>query len=143
MILLDVNVLIYAFRRDSVRHRDYNHWLEKVLENNESFGISNLVLSAMIQIVTHSRIYVHPTPLQEAVSFTKLLQEQPHCVLIEPSARHWDIFVELCKKANAKGNLITDAYFAALALESGSEWVTTDRDYARFPGLKWRHPLEN
>jgi predicted nucleic acid-binding protein len=62
--------------------------------------------------------------------------------LISPGSRHWGIFVDLCRKVGAKGNLIPDAYLAALAIESGSEWITTDRDYARFPGLRWRHPLD-
>lgn len=61
---------------------------------------------------------------------------------INPGPRHWGIFERLCEATRAKGNLIADAYLAALAIESGSEWVTTDRDYSRFPGLKWRHPLE-
>jgi hypothetical protein len=62
-------------------------------------------------------------------------------VTLAPGERHWDIFQRLCREVNAKGNLIPDAYLAALAIESGSEWITTDRDYARFPGLRWRHPL--
>jgi hypothetical protein len=62
-------------------------------------------------------------------------------VTLVPGERHWDIFQRLCREANAKGNLIPDAYLAALAIESGAEWITTDRDYARFPGLRWRHPL--
>ncbi|MEK7270556.1 MAG: PIN domain-containing protein, partial [Planctomycetota bacterium] len=66
----------------------------------------------------------------------------PNCVLLSPGKRHWDIFSGLCRKAGAKGNLIADAYLAALAIETGSEWITTDRDFARFPGLKWRHPLD-
>ena len=64
-----------------------------------------------------------------------------NAVTLAPGERHWDIFQRLCREANAKGNLIPDAYLAALAIESGAEWITTDRDYARFPGLRWRHPL--
>jgi len=69
------------------------------------------------------------------------LREQPGCVLVSPGERHWEIFTRLSKAVGAKGNLISDAYFAALAMESGAEWITADRDYARFPGLRWRHPL--
>ncbi len=58
-----------------------------------------------------------------------------------PGPRHWEIFVRLCRAVRVKGNLVQDAYLAALAIESGSEWITTDRDYSRFPGLRWRHPL--
>ena len=62
-------------------------------------------------------------------------------MLVGPGERHWDIFARLCRDASAKGNLVADAYLAAMAIESGNEWITTDRDYARFPGLRWRHPL--
>jgi uncharacterized protein len=80
--------------------------------------------------------------LPAALTFAAELREQPNCVIISPGPRHWDIFVDLCQKVNARGNLVPDAYLAALAIESGSEWITTDRDYARFPGLRWRHPLD-
>ena len=65
----------------------------------------------------------------------------PDAVIITPGRRHWEIFTHLCRNEGVKGNLISDAYFAALAIESGNIWVTTDRDYIRFPGLEWRHPL--
>lgn len=61
---------------------------------------------------------------------------------MSPGERHWEIFTRLCRSARARGNLVPDAYLAALAIESGTEWITTDRDYARFPGLRWRHPLD-
>ncbi len=69
------------------------------------------------------------------------VRDRANCVVVEPGERHWEIFTRLCQDTHAKGNLIADAYLAALALESGSEWITTDRDYARFPGLRWRHPF--
>ncbi len=76
-----------------------------------------------------------------ALDFVHELRGRPNRVEVRPGRRHWELFVALCQQVGAKGNLIADAYLAALALESGSEWVTTDRDYARFPGLRWRHPL--
>ena len=63
-----------------------------------------------------------------------------HCVRISPGPRHWDIFMRLCRESAVNGNLVTDAYFAALAIESGCEWISTDGDYARFSGLIWRRP---
>jgi uncharacterized protein len=76
------------------------------------------------------------------MAFTAALRTRPNCVPIVPGPRHWDLFVSLCHRANARGNLVRDAYLAALAIESGSEWITTDRGFARYPGLRWRHPLE-
>ncbi len=77
-----------------------------------------------------------------SLSFTRAPRASDRAVSIEPSPRHWEIFERLCSEGNARGNLVKDAYLVALAIESGCEWITTDRDYARFPGLRWRHPLE-
>jgi toxin-antitoxin system PIN domain toxin len=99
------------------------------------------VVSGFIRIVTHPRIFTVPTPLDAALDFTARLKAHDNCLLVEPGTRHWDIFVDLCRSSGARGNLVPDAYLAALAIESGCEWITTDRDFARFPGLRWRHPL--
>jgi predicted nucleic acid-binding protein len=63
-------------------------------------------------------------------------------LIVSPGRKHWEIFLRLCREGDARGNLVSDAYHAALAIENGCEWITTDRDFARFPGLKWRSPLE-
>jgi toxin-antitoxin system PIN domain toxin len=141
MILLDVNVLVYAHRNDTQDHQAYRNWLTAVLGNDETYALSDLVLSGFLRIVTHPRVFPRPTPLDTALAFIDEIRNQPNCVIISPGRRHWEIFIHLCQRAEAKGNLIPDAYLAALAIESGSEWVTTDRDYSRFPGLRWRHPL--
>lgn len=82
-----------------------------------------------------------PAPIEQALAFADALRDQPTAVLLGPGPRHWGIFERLCLEAGAKGNLVPDAYLAALAIESGAELITTDRDFARFPGLRWRHPL--
>ncbi len=143
MILTDVNVLVYAHRSDSPRHSDYRHWLEATLNSDQAYGVSDLVLSGFLRIVTHPRVFNPPSAIAAALAFTELLRGQPNAVTIAPGPRHWEIFAHLCQVAGVKGNLVPDAYLAALAIESGSEWVTTDRDYSRFPGLKWRHPLQD
>ncbi len=142
MILIDVNVLVYAHREDAPGHKRYLRWLESILHADSAFGISELVLSSFLRVVTHSRIFLQPSPLTSAFSFTQGIRNRPNCVLIRPGERHWEIFEKLCRESGAKGNLIADAFLAALAIESGSLWITTDRDYARFQGLSWRHPLE-
>lgn len=82
-------------------------------------------------------------PLEAALRFVGGLRAQPNAVVIAPGRRHWEIFSRLCREVEAKANLVADAYLAALAIESGSEWITTDRDFARFRGLRWRHPLDD
>jgi len=141
MLLIDVNVLVYAHREDSERHSEYRVWLEEVMSCDEAYGMSDLVLSGFLRVVTHPKVFDPPSPLPVALQFAEEVRSQPNCVSIQPGFRHWAIFVELCRQSDARGNLVPDAYLAALAIESGSTWVSTDRDYARFPGLKWRPPI--
>jgi uncharacterized protein len=140
MILPDVNVLIYAFRHDVSEHPLCRAWLVRVLSDDARFGLSRLTLSALVRITTNRRIYATPSTLEEAFRFCEYLLGQPHCQLVEPGERHWDIFKRLCTEADIRGRHVTDAWFAALAIEWGCEWITMDRDYARFPGLKWSLP---
>lgn len=142
MQLVDVSVLVYAYREDAPGHDAYRTWVEGLLDSDRAYGISDLVLSGFLRIVTHRRVFNRPSPLHHAMSFVTQIRDQPHRVRVAPGPRHWAIFARLCEESGAKGNLVPDAYLAALAIESGSEWITTDRDYARFPGLRWRHPLE-
>lgn len=109
--------------------------------SGSAYGLSELVLSSFVRIVTHARVFPLPTPVADALGEADNLRAQPNCVLISPGPAHWEIFAGLCRKVDTKGNLVADAYLAALAIESGSEWITTDRDFSRFPGLRWRHPL--
>ena len=143
MILLDVNVFVYAFHEGAPEHTRYREWLDDVVASPEPYGISELVLSGFIRIATHPRIFDPPAPVEGALEFAEAVRSQPNAVTITPGPRHWEIFGALCETAGAKGNLVPDAYLAALAIESGSEWITTDRDFSRFPGLRWRHPLSN
>jgi toxin-antitoxin system PIN domain toxin len=142
VILPDVNVLVYAHREDTPDHAAYRAWLESVINSDLAYGMADLVLSGFLRIVTHPRIFERPSALDQALAFVADVRDQPNCVLVRPGPRHWAIFEGLCRDANVKGNLVPDAYLAALAIESGSEWITTDRDYSRFAQLSWRHPLD-
>lgn len=142
MILLDVNVLVYAHRQDAPDHRRYRSWVEDALASPAPVGVAELVLSGFVRVVTHPRVFRTPTPTDQALAFAEGLRAQPNTVLVAPGPGHWDIFAGLCRGAGGKGNLVPDAYLAALAIETGSEWITTDLDYSRFPGLRWRHPLD-
>jgi toxin-antitoxin system PIN domain toxin len=141
MILPDVNVLLYAYRTDAVDHPAYRRWLTEQVNGPSAYGIAPQVLGAVVRISTHPRIYARPNRVEDALEFARALLEQPNCTVIVPGPRHWPIFADLCRTAGATGNLVQDAWLAALAIESGCEWITTDRDYARFPGLRWRAPF--
>jgi toxin-antitoxin system PIN domain toxin len=140
MTLPDVNILLNAFRRDSSDHQLCCEWLEETANGEARYGIAPQVLSAVVRIATHPRVFAEPSRLDEVLRFCEVLLDQPHCMVVQPGERHWEIFSRLCRTADARGNLVPDAWFAALAIESGSEWITMDRDYARFPGLRWRLP---
>ena len=143
MILPDVNVLVYAHREDAPGHRAYREWLENVIHGDSAFGLSDLVVSGFLRVVTHPRIFAPPSPLGDAMEFAESLRGRPNGVAVTPGPDHWRIFRRLCEESGAKGNLVPDAFLAALAIERGCEWITTDGDFARFPGLRWRHPLHS
>jgi toxin-antitoxin system PIN domain toxin len=142
LVLPDVSVLIYAHREDARDHEDYRDWLEGVVDGVNAYGVSDLVLGGFVRVVTSPAVFRDPTPLDRALAFARSLRERPHCVRIAPGTRHWEIFASLLVEASARGGLAMDAYLAALAIESGCDWITTDRNFARFPGLRWRHPLD-
>lgn len=139
MKLFDMNILINAQREENAGQAHYHRWLTSVLEGEESFLYCERILSSFIRIVTHPGIYKTPTPLLTATEFAQEIRRQPHGIGIMPGARHWAIFTHLCRRTRASGNLIPDAYFAALAIEAQAEWITADKDYAAFePDLTWR-----
>jgi uncharacterized protein len=140
VILPDVNVLIYAFPRDLPQHAVCRPWLVAVVSGDARFGLSPLALSAVVRITTNPRAFRRPSATQEAFGFCEDLLGQPHCQIVEPGDRHCNIFRNLCIETDTGGSRVTDAWFAALAIERGCERVTFDREYVRFPGLKWQLP---
>ncbi len=141
MILPDVNVFVHAYREDAPEHEAFRGWLDEVVNGDAAFGLSDLVLQGFLRVVTHPRVFSPPSPIDHALGFADALRAHPNCVHVVPGPRHWEIFGRLCRQGGVKGNLVPDAFLAALAIESGSEWITTDRDYSRFSGLRWRHPV--
>jgi hypothetical protein len=142
VLLIDVNVLLYAHRPESPRHAQARGWLTGVLDGHEPVGVSELVLSGFLRVVTNHRVYVQPTPVDVALEFCDAVLAAPASVAVRPGPRHWSIFSALCRKVGARANLVPDAFHAALAIENGATWVTTDRGFARFPGLRWRPLLD-
>lgn len=143
MVLPDVNVLVYAHREDTAHHDACHEWLEDVVNGDQAYGISDLILSGFVRVVTHPRVFKRPSSIGDALTFAGQLRDQPGCVRVEAGPRHWDIFKRLCAQAGVKGNLVPDAYLAAMAIEAGCEWISTDQDFSRFKGLRWRSPLKD
>jgi hypothetical protein len=134
-------VLIYAFRTDAENHSDHKRWLENVVNGSAAYGLSPQVLASLVRICTHRRVFARPSSLEDALQFCNALREQPNATIVAPGERHWSIFERLCRESRVAGNLAQDAWFAALAIESGCEWISTDTDYAKFPELHWRRPF--
>lgn len=141
MLLMDVNVLVYAHREDAPNHLAYRESLESIVNGKTPYGYSELVLSGFLRVVTHPRVFEMPSDLSSAVLFANQIRDSPNAVCLAPGPMHWKIFTGCLEQIDAKGNDIPDAYHAALALEWHCSWVTTDKGFKRFNGLKVRHPL--
>lgn len=140
MILPDVNVLLNAFRPDATHHAVCRQWLDDTTLAPVPFGMSKLVLNSVVRISTGSRVFKDRSSLEDAFGFCEDILDQPFCRIVEPGPAHWSIFRRLCIETNTRGPDVTDAWFAALAIESGCEWITIDRGFAHFSGLRWRRP---
>lgn len=142
MLLPDVNVLVYAHRRDSIQnHEEYANWIYRLATGPEPFALSVLALSGLVRVVTNARIFTPPSALDEVFGFVAELAQRPTARIVGPGPDHMAIFEGLCRDAGATGKLVADAQHAAVAIEHGCTMVSTDSDFDRFPGLRWRHPL--
>jgi toxin-antitoxin system PIN domain toxin len=142
MFLMDVNVLVNAYREDVAHHAVCHRWLESVVNSQNVFGYSELVLSGFLRVVTHPKVFEMPAGLSSAMLFVEQFKTAPNAICIAPGVMHWRIFVDCLQQIEAKGNDLPDAYHAALALEWNCEWVTMDKGFKRFKGLKFRSPLD-
>jgi uncharacterized protein len=140
MQMPDVNVLVYAHREETPAHSRYAEWLRTLASNPEPFALSEPVLHGFLRVATNRRIFDPPSTSVQVLRFIDALLDRPGCCMIRPGPDHWTIFRRLCEDGRLKGNLVADAAHAALAIESGCEWVTADTDFARFaPLLRWKH----
>lgn len=141
MILPDVNVLVYAQRRDMPGHEQYRAWLEAALNGDEPVALVGPVVSGFLRVVTNRRIFVTPTPLASAVANLETMLSAPAAVTPDLPGGGVRALIAQCRAGEASGDLVADAYLAALAWALGAVLISADRDFARFPGLRWRSPL--
>jgi toxin-antitoxin system PIN domain toxin len=142
MILMDMNVLIYAHREDVRDHLAYREWVESIINGNMKYGFSELVLSGFVRIVTHPRIFETPSSLAQALIFANQIRSADQAICVAPGSKHWKFFLQCAEDINATGNAVADAYHAALAMEWDCQWITTDKGFRRFKGLSVKHPLK-
>lgn len=139
----DVNVLVSAFREDAVHHGRCRSWLMDTRSGRERIGLSELALSGALRVLTHPRVFHPPTPTEAALDFVDALLDQPTSLPLRPGDGHWRIFRGICATLGLTGNRVPDAYHAALAIEHGCEWVTLDRGFSIYPGLRWINLLDD
>lgn len=143
MILPDVNVLVYAFRREAVDHDRYASWLSATLVRSE-LALVESVLLGMIRIVTSPKIMVDPAPTSVALRFVDVLLTAPRARQLAPTAATWERLRAIAARDElVRGPLVPDAWLAALALSHGCRLATADRGFARFEGLDWFVPVEH
>jgi toxin-antitoxin system PIN domain toxin len=141
VIHLDANLLIYAYGSSSPHHDRAQRWLEDTLADEESVALAWPTVLAFLRISTNARILEQPLSISEAIEIMAELFEHPLVVLLEPGLRHWNILRDLMVAGQVRGPLVSDAHLAALTIEHGVVLATTDRDFARFPGLRISNPI--
>ena len=141
MIVLDANLLLYAYGAGSPRHKQARAWLEKVLSGAEPVGLPWQSLTAFIRIATYPRLPGFCRSIEEVSRTVDEWLEQPNVRVLTPGDDHWLLLRRMIVEGQASGPLVSDAQLAALTIEYGGVLHTTDRDFARFPGLRWKNPL--
>lgn len=142
MLLPDVNVVLAGFRADHDHHRPARAFFEKARSSDEVLGLSDFALASVVRLATNVRVFVRPDTAESTIGYVEALLDPPG-QLVRSGATHWSRFADLCRQLNLRGNLVPDAYLAALALEHRAELVTFDRGFGRYPGLRWRCLLDS
>ncbi|MDQ3767740.1 MAG: PIN domain-containing protein [Actinomycetota bacterium] len=141
MILIDANILLYAYNTSSPQYEAAKSWFEGALGGTETIRFALVSLLAFVRISTNPRAFVRPLATPEAIGIVDLWLNLPQTDLARPTEQHWTLLDQLVRSGQARGAMVTDAHLAALALEYGATLHTTDRDFARFPELRFVNPL--
>lgn len=141
MRLPDVNVLLAGFRADHPHHEPARAFLDEARAEERALGLSDFALAAVVRLATNARVFARPDGAEAVIDYLEALLEPPGR-LVRAGSTHWARFAHLCGRLHLRGNLVPDAYLAAVALEQGAELVTFDRGFGRYPGLRWRSLLD-
>ena len=143
MIVLDANLLLYAYDSDSQQHAKARAWIEQTFSNGTPVGLPWQTVTAFLRIVTNPRLSGKRFTPEEAIQIVDQWLTQPNVSLLPAGEQHWSLLRQMIKDGQTRGPMISDADLAALTIEYGGVLHTTDRDFARFPALRWTNPLES
>jgi uncharacterized protein len=138
--IVDANVLLYAVNESEPRHAASRDWLDSALSGSGTVGFAWVVLLAFLRLSTKVGLYPRPLSVPDALATVRTWTEAAPSVVVHPTPRHLDVLGGLLSSTGAGGNLTSDAHLAALAVEHDAEVVTFDRDFGRFPGVRWHLP---
>ena len=142
MILIDANLLIYAYNARASEHAAAREWLERVLNTSEFVMLPWITVWAFVRLATNARAFPGSYTPQEALNIVRDLLSQPNVRIPEPGPQHAHLLQACMTAGQVTGPRTTDAVLAALAIEHGATLASTDRDFTRFSGLKWISPIE-
>jgi uncharacterized protein len=142
MTILDANILIYAYNEDAPQHRAVAEWLQQLFNSPEMIGFPWTTLWAFLRISTNARAWPKPVSVDDAFAAVHEWLDRPNVAIVHPGPQHPELLERLVREGGASGPLVSDAALAALALENGAALASTDRDFSRFPGLRWVYPLD-
>lgn len=142
MILLDINVLLYAYDEDSPFHQVAGAWLEELFRSKEPVGLPWVTVWGFVRIRTNSRLGEKPRTLEETFDLVRSWLSVSGVTLVDPGPRHLELLAHLAQTYGARGPVMTDAVLAALALEYGAAVASTDHDFSRFQEIRWINPLK-
>lgn len=140
MMVADVNVMVAAFRLDHPHHPVVRPWFDQQLVSTESLVVPDLVWAGFVRVVTSKRIFKVPAITDDALEFVDAVRRQRNYLPVPHLPDVLDVFGEVCRTQQVAGNLVTDAYIAAVALSLGAAVVSLDRDFRRFDSLKIVEP---
>ena len=143
MIVPDANLLIYANHVTSTFHRPSRVWLETTLASDEAVGLPPPCIYAFLRFMTNPKIHPKPPTFKVVAEIVDSWLVLPNVRILYPGDRHWELMKQLGADSRAAGNFVTDVAIAAIALEYSATVHTNDRDFARFPGVRWHMPLRS
>lgn len=140
MLLVDANVLIYAVNEQEAGHVTSRDWLAAALGGADPVAFPWLAILAFLRVATHPSLFARPITAEGACNTMEAWLASPVALVVHPGRRHLSVVRGLLEQVGTGGNLVNDAHLAALAVEHGATIISFDRDFGRFPGVKWREP---